>query len=177
MLKTLQISKTYVVDGDTIKVKTNEGDLTVRLYGIDAPEIGQPLGEESAKTLRSMMEGEENEMWPVEDDKYGRSIGIVFPANQPRNSYNAQLIRNGMAYWYQQYGGKEIGFDEIEAKARKERIGVWKESKKGGQRPWKYRKHQNRWEGLGAKIIIWFASISMLGIIAAILAKAVSDLE
>jgi endonuclease YncB( thermonuclease family) len=42
-----------VYDGDTFKVQSNDRDPKIRLCGIDAPEIKQPLGIESKDYLRS----------------------------------------------------------------------------------------------------------------------------
>ena len=36
-----------VIDGDTFVFQTNEGSLTVRMFGIDAPEKSQAFGQES----------------------------------------------------------------------------------------------------------------------------------
>ena len=41
-----------VHDGDTLRARTRQGDLlTIRIAGIDAPELGQPFGRESRVLL------------------------------------------------------------------------------------------------------------------------------
>jgi endonuclease YncB( thermonuclease family) len=44
-----------VVDGDTLEVEGPDGTVTVHLWGIDAPEIGQPWGEDAAAYLEQLV--------------------------------------------------------------------------------------------------------------------------
>ncbi len=51
-----------VVDGDTIKIKGASGEMTVRLVGIDAPEVshkkrepGQPFSQQATKHLAGLV--------------------------------------------------------------------------------------------------------------------------
>jgi len=49
-----QVKPGSVHDGDTLRVVRGDEELKVRLCGIDAPEIRQPLGIESRDYLRSL---------------------------------------------------------------------------------------------------------------------------
>ena len=45
-----------ITDGDTIKVyNADQGQIKIRLYGIDTPEKGQPYGKASGKHLASLL--------------------------------------------------------------------------------------------------------------------------
>ena len=46
-----------VQDGDSFQVKRGQATVTVRLYGIDCPEYGQPFGEEAKRAASGMMQG------------------------------------------------------------------------------------------------------------------------
>ena len=47
-----------VHDGDTITILTEEKQVKVRLFGIDAPELKQPFGRKSKEFLASMIAGQ-----------------------------------------------------------------------------------------------------------------------
>ena len=128
----------YVKDGDSVVVKTDHGRMIeVRLYAIDAPEHGQPIADEAKKAVRRML-GPKT-LWLEERgiDIHGRTVGLLYYQDQSRrNSINFRMIREGYAYAYTDYGGTELGVDQAEADARQDRIGVWTDSRRGGERPW-----------------------------------------
>ena len=72
-----------VVDGDTIVVESNLGPRTVRLVGIDAPELsgGDPFGRPAADALRGLL-GQGRLLWLETDlnpeDLYGRLLAYVY---------------------------------------------------------------------------------------------------
>ena len=70
-------------DGDTIVIRgasasgymaSNE---TVRLYGIDCPELKQPFGEQARHVVDQLVT--EKYVWleKIETDRYGRTIGKI----------------------------------------------------------------------------------------------------
>ena len=62
-----------IVDGDTIDVDGTR----VRLFGIDAPEMGQSQGAVSKKALAMLLRGKTVTVRPVDRDRWGRIVGIV----------------------------------------------------------------------------------------------------
>ena len=70
---------TYVVDGDTIWVKTDalHKPLKVRLAGIDAPEICQAGGPASRELLKQRVMGKTVSVSFERRDDYGRALAIV----------------------------------------------------------------------------------------------------
>jgi micrococcal nuclease len=79
----------YVHDGDTLYLDNGSAELTVRLIGIDTPELdsqqnpdaGECYGEEARELLRDFLP-EGTPVWALEDrepeDRYGRSLLYVY---------------------------------------------------------------------------------------------------
>jgi micrococcal nuclease len=87
------ISCSAVIDGDTIRLDTGE---TVRLIGIDAPELSQPGGELSRQYLAQLILGKKITLDKgYEDrDKYNRLLRFVYIGNI---CVNEEMIRQGYA--------------------------------------------------------------------------------
>jgi endonuclease YncB( thermonuclease family) len=88
-----------VYDGDTFKVKCNGRDQKIRLCGIDAPEIKQPLGIESRNYLRSLIAKASNQVIVIEmdRDKYGRSVAeVLLDSPSGEQSVQEEMLRGGM---------------------------------------------------------------------------------
>ena len=61
-----------VTDGDTIKVyNVEQGQVKIRLYGIDTPEKAQPYGKAAGKHLASLIAGTTVEVETVTTDRHG----------------------------------------------------------------------------------------------------------
>ena len=146
-----------VVDGDSVEAQyggllgmMRRRPFPVRLYAIDAPELAQPNGAAARAHLQSLVGGGGSLRIEVMDtDRYGRRVALLYRGRGRRgrrNSVNAQMVQAGMAYWYGRYGGQELGFDRVEAEARRRRRGVWRRGGKG-QRPWDYRSDRRNREG------------------------------
>ena len=71
-------------------------------------------------------------------DRYGRTVGLLYPRQRGREPINVAMVRSGMAYWYRRYGGRDLGFPEAEAEAQSKRRGVWKDGRRA-RRPWDHR--------------------------------------
>jgi len=131
-----------VSDGDTLVASDSAGkDIKVRFACIDAPELKQPLGEESRNYLRSIINKGNNKvkLQPITTDRYGRTVAQLWNGN---GLIQSQMAIAGMAYGYEQYKKDCPNWPAIEstqAQAQEAKIGVWK-LQDGGQRPWDYRK-------------------------------------
>ena len=65
----------HVTDGDTIVVLTEDKEqVRIRLYGIDAPESGQPFGRVATRYVRDIAALEIVEIDEKYMDRYGRTI-------------------------------------------------------------------------------------------------------
>ncbi|MFH2109201.1 MAG: thermonuclease family protein [Patescibacteria group bacterium] len=126
-------------DGDTVQL---EKGMPIRLVGIDAPEKGKPLFNESRALLMELIEDKvvEVEYVQKQNDNYGRLRGYLFVSCDYLNqkycedgklNVNVVLVGNGMAIMKIEKSfvklkpdySKELGEAEEEAKGKK--LGVW----------------------------------------------------
>lgn len=137
-IRTVSGTVTKVSDGDSIQITTSEQtQLKVRLYGIDAPETpkvnhrtgqvnkpGQPYGEESWKALRNKVMGKQVKLDILDIDKYRRMVGMVWLNDR---NINLEMIREGHAEAFIEYlkPPYRTQFLEIEKEARTSKRGVW----------------------------------------------------
>ena len=134
-----------IYDGDTFQVQCDGHKQKIRLCGIDAPEVKQPLGIESRDYLRSLVAQAKGQVIVVEmdRDRYGRSVAeVLLDSPSGEQSVQEEMLKGGMAYHYKQFSGnchnRDV-FDAAEEIGRSQQRGVWK-LQGGGQRPWDYRK-------------------------------------
>jgi len=128
---------TRVLDGDTIALDNGE---TVRLIGVDAPEIHhseipvQRFGEEAAEFLRRFAEGFECTLEYEPDnlrDQYGRLLAYVFVEGRLAN---AEIVRQGYAYVYTRFPfQRRAEFIALEREARERQCGLWHLSLRDGR--------------------------------------------
>lgn len=92
---------TRVVDGDTLYLDGVE--TRIRLWGLDAPERGQPGGNAAKRALREIAHGERLRCKEVDIDRYGRIVGKCFLADG--GDVAALMIESGKAREYVRYSG------------------------------------------------------------------------
>jgi endonuclease YncB( thermonuclease family) len=105
-----------------------------------APELKQPLGQESRNYLRSMINeaGGKVKVQIVDTDRYGRSVAELWTKSGLLQSRMAAV---GMAFAYDQYSKDCPNWDAVkssEKSAMEFKRGVWRSP--NFQRPWDYRK-------------------------------------
>jgi endonuclease YncB( thermonuclease family) len=119
-----------IIDGDTIKVLVfgTIQEITVRTACIDAPESNQFGGKQSAINLRTLLPvGTVVQVIPTgENDRYNRSIGIIFNGEV---NINLQQVQTGNAQVYPQYLSSCGQYSEAlltaEAQAKQNLLGIW----------------------------------------------------
>ncbi len=136
-------------DGDTCQVKL-EGGLwfSVRLAGIDAPEIGrsnrknttagQPLGIESRDALIKILSSSQRvTMSQIDLDPFNRPVVEIFADD---TCVNLKMLELGMAERYRGKSklAKHQTYDAAEQQAKANRVGIW--VLKNYQSPSKWRK-------------------------------------
>jgi len=124
-----------VIDGDTIKVDLGGELETVRLIGIDTPEIANPynpkedcFGPEAAQYAKQLLE--KQSVYLIKDpmqsnrDKYERLLRYVFL--EDGTLINAELVKEGYAfnYIYEPFQFMKQ-FDYLEKQAKENRMGLW----------------------------------------------------
>jgi endonuclease YncB( thermonuclease family) len=124
-----------VIDGDTIKVDIGEKIVTVRLIGIDTPEIANPhnpqddyFGPEAAQYAKQLLENQLVYLIPdpmqSNRDKYDRLLRYVFL--EDGTLINAKLVAEGYAYNYMYEPFQFMKqFDYLEKQAKEKQLGLW----------------------------------------------------
>ncbi|MBU7047110.1 MAG: thermonuclease family protein [Theionarchaea archaeon] len=112
---------TAVIDGDTFRLSTGE---TVRLIGIDAPELSQPGGEESHEYLTQLILNKEIALKKGQEDKdkYNRLLRFVYIGN---TCINEEMIRQGYAEARYLTDSIRKYYIQLEIKAETAKTGLW----------------------------------------------------
>ena len=126
-----------VAGGDTITVLQNKTQYKIRLWGIDCPEKHQAFGQKAKQFTADMVFGKEVEVHVDTQDRYGRSVGIVYVGE---TCVNAEIIKAGFAWVYTKYCKQPIcdKWLGIEEAARTEKVGLWVEN--NPEPPWEFRR-------------------------------------
>jgi len=127
-------------DGDTLRVRSSKGEVEVRFACVDAPELKQPLGEESRNYLRSMIDEANGKVKVkiIETDRYGRSVAELWTKS---GLLQSRMAAAGMAFAYDRYSKDCPNWDAVkssEKTAIEYKLGVWRAP--NFQRPWDWRK-------------------------------------
>jgi endonuclease YncB( thermonuclease family) len=134
-----------VSDGDTITVLDDlKTQHKIRFAGIDAPEKGQPYGEQSKQSLSALVFQKRVEARCHKKDRYGREVCAVYVNLR---DVGLEQIRAGMAWWYREYAHEQATQDRLvyrdeEESAKAKQIGLWTDQKPVP--PWEWRRGANR---------------------------------
>ncbi len=131
-----------VTDGDTIRVMRSGREVRVRLDGIDAPERNQDFGTQAKKFASSLVFGRQVRVEDKGEDRYGRTLGIVFVG---KINVNEELVKNGYAWWYRHYAPNNRRLELLERQARDAGKGLW--SQPNPIPPWEFRREERRYRG------------------------------
>jgi len=129
---------TTVVDGDTFKTETNGQMETIRLIGIDTPEVVDPrrpvqcFGREASQKAKDILLNQRVRLvadaTQGEQDKYGRLLRYVFL--EDGTFFNQLMIEEGYAHEYTYESNPyqyQSGFLTAERLAREGKRGLWNE--------------------------------------------------
>jgi micrococcal nuclease len=125
----------WVVDGDDIVVMHDGKPERIRLHGIDCPEWSQAFGLEAARFTADIVLRKTVEVQPLEKQSYCRTVATVSVDGKPLNQ---ELVRAGFAWWSQKYAPNDTPLDTLQAEARKQRLGLWRDD--NPVPPWDFRK-------------------------------------
>mgnify|MGYP000303399359 FL=1 len=132
-----------VSDGDTLNVQKVENGkfveevMKIRMFGIDAPEKTQDYGIESKQALEKLVNGKTLEIEEKNRDRYGRTVAVVYVNGK---NVNEEMVKNGNAWWYQEYDKKDTKMQAYQENAKKNKLGLF--GKRGYVEPWNYRKEK-----------------------------------
>ncbi|HRJ52255.1 MAG TPA: thermonuclease family protein [Candidatus Thiothrix moscowensis] len=126
-----------VTDGDTATLlTTDKAQVKIRLAQIDAPEKKQDFGQRSKQSLSDLVYRKNVTVDVVDTDRYGRTVGQIWVDGL---DVNLEQIKQGMAWVYLKYM-TDPTYQEAEAIARKNGIGLWQQE--DAVAPWEWRKQQ-----------------------------------
>ena len=144
-----------VIDGDTIRIrhtplyplfkkgdycgKLSECTVSVRLYGVDAPETAkfgnpeQPYAREAKEYVTKQVEGQIVRVKLLRKDQYSRAVGKVTVRNRVlpllRTDLTKGLAERGYATLYTgggaEYDGKRDVLEKKIQRAQKKKKGIW----------------------------------------------------
>lgn len=128
-----------VPDGDTLVIRSGNKKIRVRMYGIDAPELKQKYGMEARDFLASKILDKNVNIKVIDEDKYGRKVGKIYYKNK---DMNLEMLETGNAWFYEYHAKKEKKYRKAYEKARREKLGLWKD--KNPQNPRNFRLEHKR---------------------------------
>ena len=129
---------TKVVDGDTIHVRIGTTNETVRLIGIDTPEVVDPrkpvqcYGREASARTKALLDQQtvylQADSTQGDRDRYGRLLRYVWSANGVDT--NLLLISDGYAfeYTYALPYRAQLAYKAAQSSARSAQRGLWSPS-------------------------------------------------
>ena len=114
---------THVSDGDTIWVRPHDGGMprSVRLDGIEAPELCQPYGEAARAALVGRVLGQTVQVRVRAHDDYGRALARV---RAQRQDIGGWLVSRGHA-WSYRFRGRRGPYAALESQARARGLGLF----------------------------------------------------
>ena len=115
------IPVTRVIDGDTFV----SGPFRVRLFGIDAPEVGERCSSEATARLRALAGSNLRvELGPRTEDRFGRLLYYVY--TDAGDSIDETLVAEGLAVAWPIDGQHRDHLVGVEQQARREAVGcLW----------------------------------------------------
>lgn len=126
-----------VLDGDTVKLRSDWHIYKIRLAGIDAPEKQQAYGVQSKIYLEHLIVDKDVSIKVVSCDQYGRYVGRIYLGGK---DINGEMIRRGYAWHYYQYDSDPV-YAVFMLDAQRANRGLWQEAHPTP--PWIFRKGRN----------------------------------
>ena len=112
-----------IYDGDTLIASCPAGEVKVRVFGIDAPEMKQePWGDRSRESLRGLLPRFGSVNLHVKDqDRYGRTVAQILVSER---DIGLEMVRQGYAVVYAQYNHSPV-YRQAQSEAKQARRGIW----------------------------------------------------
>lgn len=127
-----------VLDGDSIRVQRGNKVHEIRLYGIDAPEYGQPFGNKAKRLTKTLVFKKRVTVQAVDVDKYGRIVALV---RWQERLLSQELVHAGLAWVYPKYCKQQPLCREMvneQSRAKKLRRGLWRD--RHPVSPWQWKR-------------------------------------
>ncbi len=126
---------TEVTDGDTYDVRRSaNGEVTIRLHGVDAPESSQSYATGPAGAAGGLPGGKDAGVSVEGSGRYGRGVA---PMEVQGGARGAMLSQDGLGWHYRQYAPNETEYARLQRQARNAKRGLWSQS--SPVPPWEWR--------------------------------------
>lgn len=126
---------TEVQDGDSLTLVNWQYTYKIRLADIDAPEWKQEHGKDTRASLFHMCGLRKTVAETRGEERCGRTLATVTRAGVDAN---AEQLRRGWAWVYEQYAPKNSPLYRMQAEARAARRGLWEDP--DPVPPWEWRR-------------------------------------
>lgn len=129
----------YVTDGDTITIQKTQ----IRLYGIDAPELGHPFGKKAKWAMARLCKGQTVRAEITAEDDYGRTVAKCFLPDG--RDLSAELVAEGLALdWPKFSNGK---YSHLETTGVRKKLWLADARQKGRMHVWEKFEARQRGDG------------------------------
>ncbi|GBU14725.1 chromosome partitioning protein ParB [Polaromonas sp.] len=120
----------HVVDGDTVKVRPAKGGkpISIRIEGIDAPEICQTGGRVSRDALKRRVLGKRVAVHGKTRDKYGRLVARIVLKGEDQGRW---MVNQGQA-WSYRHGRSDGPYAAEQRRAKAAKRGVFAKNQARG---------------------------------------------
>ena len=112
-----------VLDGDTVKLRSDWHIYKIRLAGIDAPEKQQAYGVQSKIYLEHLIADKDVSIKVLYCDQYGRYVGKIYLNGK---DINGEMIRSGYAWHYNHFDSNPV-YAGFMLDAQRSNRGLWQE--------------------------------------------------
>ncbi|KAG5520260.1 hypothetical protein PMAC_001339 [Pneumocystis sp. 'macacae'] len=142
----------------TTKKELKDQTIHIRLAGIDAPELShfgkkaQPFGKEAMNWLTAYILHKRVRVKLFSRDRYERIVAATEVRHWPfiwiRKDVGLEMLKKGLEVYTSQgaeYGGKkmEMRYHHEEEKAKRNKVGMWKQSWRVYESPEEYKRHMH----------------------------------
>ncbi|HOV31947.1 MAG TPA: thermonuclease family protein [Candidatus Hydrogenedens sp.] len=130
---------TEILEGDIFIAQTVEDNprtINLRIWGIDAPEEGQPYFEEAKKYLTELIGNKDVKVELLATDNMNIEVGKVW--TEAGDNVSEIMIKEGYAWWDEENAKEDLTLKNLCATAIREKKGLWADT--SPLAPWDYRK-------------------------------------
>lgn len=135
----IEVDLIKVIDGDSLKVKVNNQQIELRLWGIDAPEYQQPMGRKAKKVLKSLCQNKKLFIEKLGRDHYKRTLAVLY---SDQENLNEQMLIKGYAWVYPKKQKYYQRYKYLENLAKHQGDGLW--MSENAMTPWKFRRFNKK---------------------------------
>jgi endonuclease YncB( thermonuclease family) len=114
---------TDVIDGDTVLIYREPHQFSLRLAGIDAPELTQECGAESKAYLTKLSKKQAVNVSEVGKKVEGRVVGVV--RLMDGTVINLRMVQEGYAWWRPNAEVDNLVLSRAERSAVSSKVGIW----------------------------------------------------